>query len=329
MWKNLTIGALLILCAILGFMAMRANKGRTEFQSDTIHADHGVTASPPVSEHRPTWHREQQKGSGFENQSVKDKTQKETTADRTSGIAANSPVTRVPDLRSALLKAIIERGRDPSAIAAQMARAKDRFQQDYCVLLDYLKLPEDSAAKLRELHLKKMDVRGKKSKNDMDEQIHQLLGDDAYEVYKSYEETMPQRRFVWGVREKLIPGGLDMSTEQEHNLIVGMYTEDAALPRPAGNMTGLAALSASNQSAMLEEAKQLAEKQLAKAAAILTPEQLAVFREQQAEERVKGEFAVGTMAGIVELMGLSASNKTEISNQVLEDTARKLADPQH
>lgn len=129
-----------------------------------------------------------------------------------------------------------------------------------------------------------------------DAQCKALLGDDNYTLYKSYEETQPERTQVAMFKSSL--GSTDpLSEEQEDSLIRAMHEErsnfksevpgfgDQQMPDPSQ-------FTPEKITQILEDSAKLQDQYVAKAATILTPPQLEQFKANQKQQRSMQEMGM-------------------------------------
>ena len=202
-----------------------------------------------------------------------------------------------------------------------MIRAQQKGQQDmmYGSLFKCLQLPEAELENFKGVLLDKqmalvdssMDMMSgsatpeekkaaaekiKETTDAYDAKIKELLGDDNYAVYKSFEDTQAERMQVTLFKGSL--SGVDqLSDEQEDNLIRAMHDE-------RGNFKSTVPGFGDKQSAdpsqftperitqLLEENAKLQEQYVAKAAAILTPSQLEQFKANQKQQQAMQEMGM-------------------------------------
>lgn len=129
-----------------------------------------------------------------------------------------------------------------------------------------------------------------------DAQCKTLLGDENYTLYKSFEETQPERMQVSMFKGSL--GSTDpLSEEQEDSLIRAMHEErsnfKSAVPGFGDQqMQDPSQFTPENITQLLEESAKLQEKYVTKAATILTPPQLEQFKANQKQQRAMQEMGM-------------------------------------
>ncbi len=147
-----------------------------------------------------------------------------------------------------------------------------------------------------------------------DAQCKALLGDENYTLYKSFEETQPERMQVAMFKGSL--GSADpLSEEQEDSLIRAMHDErsnfksvvpgvgDQQMPDPSQ-------FTPEKITQLLEESAKLQEQYVAKAATILTPTQLEQFKANQKQQRAMQEMGM-KMAAKMFGQGQSAPERAQ------------------
>jgi len=129
-----------------------------------------------------------------------------------------------------------------------------------------------------------------------DAQLKELLGDDNYSVYKSFEETQAERMQVTLFKGSL--SGVDqMSEEQEDSLIRAMHEErsnfKSSVPGFGEKQTADASqFTPERIEKLLAENAKLQEQYVAKASAILTPTQLEQFKANQKQQLAMQEMGM-------------------------------------
>ena len=124
------------------------------------------------------------------------------------------------------------------------------------------------------------------AEEEIEKQIKELLGAEAYAEYEAYEETIPERRQMDVLKEKLYSAGLGLAPSQEEALIALMHEARTAPLTPEENAE-VYALSTSlpeernlkPEQMELKRMEALHQRYLDAAAQILTPEQLKVYEE--------------------------------------------------
>jgi hypothetical protein len=133
-----------------------------------------------------------------------------------------------------------------------------------------------------------------------DAQCKTLLGDENYTLYKSFEETQPERMQVSMFKGSL--GSADpLSEEQEDSLIRAMHEErsnfKSAVPGFGDQqMQDPSQFTPEKITQLLEESAKLQEHYVAKAATILTPPQLEQFKANQKQQRAMQEMGMNMAA---------------------------------
>jgi hypothetical protein len=129
-----------------------------------------------------------------------------------------------------------------------------------------------------------------------DAQAKELLGEDNYTIYKSFEETQAERMQVTMFKGSLT-GTDQLSVEQEDSLIRAMHDErsnfkstvpgfgDKQTPDPSQ-------FTPERITQILEDSAKLQEQYVAKAATILTPSQLEQFKANQKQQQAMQEMGM-------------------------------------
>jgi hypothetical protein len=202
-----------------------------------------------------------------------------------------------------------------------MIRAQQKGQQDmmYGSLFKFLQLPEADMESFKSLLLDRqmalvdssMDMMSgeatpeekkaaaenmKETTAAYDAQIKALLGDDNYAVYKSFEDTQAERMQVTLYKGSLAAGD-QLTDEQEDSLIRAMHDARSAFK---SDVPGFGDKQTADPSQftpegienLLAESAKLQEQYVAKAAAILTPAQLELFKANQKQQQAMQEMGM-------------------------------------
>jgi hypothetical protein len=214
---------------------------------------------------------------------------------------------------------IAEMMKNPGMKDMMRAQMQGQVDLSYDALFKYLQLPDADMQTLKGLLLDKQmarvnlslemmtgtatpDARKAVSKRikdadaGCDAQIKTLLGDDAYAVYQSFEETQPERTQVNLFKKSLSPGD-QLTEEQEDRLIRAMYDERT---RSAGSTKGRKddevpdpSLFTPEQIAKtLKDSAKLQEQYVSAATSILKSGQLAQFKNSQKQQQAMQEMAM-------------------------------------
>jgi hypothetical protein len=129
-----------------------------------------------------------------------------------------------------------------------------------------------------------------------DAQAKELLGDDNYTIYKSFEETQAERMQVTMFKGALT-GADQLSVEQEDSLIRAMHDErsnfKSAVPGFGDKQTpDPSQFTPERITQILQESARLQEQYVAKAATILTPSQLEQFKANQKQQQAMQEMGM-------------------------------------
>jgi hypothetical protein len=133
----------------------------------------------------------------------------------------------------------------------------------------------------------------KSQTDDMDNQIKQFLGDDNYQAFQSYEKTVPDRTTVSQFDDQFVGTDKALNAAQQEQLVQalsdtrnnfkwtsGLNQKDAAMN---GDMTTM--FTEDNINKYVQELEQCDQQFLTRAQQILTPDQLAAFKEFQTTQR--------------------------------------------
>ncbi len=232
--------------------------------------------------------------------------------------AAAPPAAAVSAKTSTKGGALGEMFKDPAM--RDMIRAQQKAFMGQAVDMAYgslfkdLNLPPDQTDKLKDLLKGKMlaatemgmdmlsgDMTPEKRKELTDKmkeqgdavnaQIRQLLGDQGYQQFETYEKMQPERQTVTGLKQQL-PSSAALSGGQEQQLLQAMYDERKTFKfstdfydqknvqaNPADYLTD------ERLSAFAKEKEQLDQLTLIKARQILTADQLVPFEQFQKTQR--------------------------------------------
>jgi hypothetical protein len=195
--------------------------------------------------------------------------------------------------------------------AREAMRAQMRGQVDYLYrdLLDMLNLPEDkreavsklltdrtaAAAELgmRMMGGKKLTPEEQKAQSesmsksiaDSDTALKEALGEQDYAKFDRFEKSQPERMQLNSITSQMKDAGVELSPEAESQLMDAMYEERTAFKfdNDMGNTRNfdMSRLTAENLQRYQEQHVILQEKIYDRAASILSPEQLPVFKKSQ------------------------------------------------
>jgi hypothetical protein len=202
-----------------------------------------------------------------------------------------------------------------------MIRAQQKGQQDmmYGSLFKCLQIPEAELESFKSLLLDRqmalvdssMDMMSgeatpeekkaaaekmKETTAAYDAKIKELLGDDNYAVYKSFEDTQAERMQVTLYKGSLSAGD-QLTDEQEDSLIRAMHDErsnfKSTVPGFGDKQTAdPSQFTPERIEQLLAENAKLQEQYVAKAAAILTPAQLEQFKANQKQQQAMQEMGM-------------------------------------
>ncbi|MEI6647538.1 MAG: hypothetical protein WCP12_15985 [bacterium] len=124
-----------------------------------------------------------------------------------------------------------------------------------------------------------------------DEKLKALLGPENFDLFTQYEATQPERVDVNAFKEKL-PAGLELSLEQEDQLIRSMQEERLRVV-PASKADAATMPEPFNATTQLQLFDQIKAGYLQRAVDILNPEQLEQFKKSQARQRELAKMGLG------------------------------------
>lgn len=218
-----------------------------------------------------------------------------------------------------------------------MVREQQKGQMDltYGSLFKYLQLPDadleslkgvllDRQMALVSLSLDMMDTAAtaeerkaatdaiKQTTAEYETRIKELLGDDNYAVYQSFESTQPERMQV-----NLFKGALNqadqMTEEQEDTLIRAMHAERTNFQFSVTGssdmqITDPSQLTQESIAKLVEETARLQSQYTARAATILTPAQLEQFMASQRQQQAMQEMGMKMAAQMFGQSGASTNS---------------------
>ncbi len=147
----------------------------------------------------------------------------------------------------------------------------------------------------------------KKSTDAADAQIKEFLGDDNYGQFQAYEKTMGERMAVSGLKDKLAGGAAPLTDIQEQQLIQAMGEERQSFKFTTdygdkskfnGDFTSM--FTEEKMNTYFTELDKLNQQYQARAAGILSPDQLTAFKDylsgQQSMQKAGMQMAVKMFA---------------------------------
>jgi hypothetical protein len=209
---------------------------------------------------------------------------------------------------------------DPDVQAAMRERSKSGIEQRYAGLFRSLGLDEETIEVFKELMAEKemtrrrtaIDLRlaqdgagpdvaflAELEMERLDQSLAEVLGEDNYETFAYYQETLPQRQVVDELTRRLSYSGTPLNEEVAEQLVGVMAgtQESFAFTNDLSRMSGWerASLSAEDVALYLEERRILNEAVLSEASTVLAPDQLEALAEQQMREieTLEREAAIG------------------------------------
>jgi hypothetical protein len=189
------------------------------------------------------------------------------------------------------------------------------IDKTYGALIQQLNLTPDQAASLKDLLQKKMMVgtdvgmsmldgsldaaqraelaqQIKTETDGYDAQIKQLLGDDNYATFQTYEKGTPDRMTVSQFKDQLAGSGTPLSASQEEQLVQAMTDERSSFKwttdysnRNPGDANFAELFNEDHLNQFAQEKSQFDQQFLARAQQILTPEQATSFEQFQTAQR--------------------------------------------
>lgn len=197
---------------------------------------------------------------------------------------------------------------DPATKEAMKAQMRGQVDYLYRDLLDMLNLPAekrdtvnkvllDRTAAAAELGMKMMSGQKltpeeqkaqseslKKAMEDSDTALKDVLGED-YAKFDKFEKSQPERMQLTSITGQMKDAGVELSPEAESQLMDAMYEERTSFKfdNDMGNQRNfdMSRLTAENLQRYQEQSVILQGKIYDRAAKILSPEQLPVFRKSQ------------------------------------------------
>ena len=139
----------------------------------------------------------------------------------------------------------------------------------------------------------------KEQGEEVDERIKEALGEDNFESYELFIDSMQERQQLSSFKEGLKGEGLNLSYDAEEQLMNAMYetrkefkfSEDFGTNEQP-NPDALAGMTAESVERMIGETRKLHEEIAGRAAGILSPEQMEHFRASQESQLKMHEMAM-------------------------------------
>lgn len=133
----------------------------------------------------------------------------------------------------------------------------------------------------------------KEANEASDAQIKELLGEEAFPQYQAYEKTLAERMMISGLKDQLGSGSSALNGDQEEQLVQAMarereafkFTTDFSDQTKVSNFPSPSLLTEENLDRFGLELEQLGRQYLIRAEPILTPEQLAAFKNHLASQQ--------------------------------------------
>ena len=191
------------------------------------------------------------------------------------------------------------------------------IDKEYGALFKQLNLTSDQSAALKDLLQKKMMAgtdsgfsmldgsldatqradlakQVKSQTDEIDNQIKQMLGDENYQTFQTYEKTVPDRMTASQFSDQLAGSATALTADQQQQLVQAMgdvrgnfkwtTTLNKSNPDLAKGDYGTV-FSEENVNKFAQEKERLDQEVLTRAQQILTPEQLAAFQDFQKAQR--------------------------------------------
>lgn len=133
----------------------------------------------------------------------------------------------------------------------------------------------------------------KSQTEDFDNQIKQFLGDDNYQAFQSYEKTVPDRMSVGQFGDQFAGTPNALNAGQQDQLLQALsdarnnfkWTSGLNQQNPGMNGDMSSMLTDDNINRFVQEREQFDDQFLSRAASILSPEQLAAYKDFQKTQR--------------------------------------------
>ncbi len=132
---------------------------------------------------------------------------------------------------------------------------------------------------------KAMDLM-KDAKAGYEQVVHDLFGAETAEAFKQYEDRLPEHSSL-AMFKSALPVADAMNAQQESDLVAALYQErknvpaDSLLNKQRGQAPDPAQMTEEKIAQTLQQMEQLQQRNLARAATILTPAQLEQFKQYQ------------------------------------------------
>ncbi len=251
----------------------------------------------------------------------------ETEATPKTSKNASAPTNESP------MSLVVKMMKDPAIKDMMRDMQKGQMDTSYGSLFKYLQLSDADLEAFKGLLLDKqmapmsggfdimtkartpeeMAAEGKRIKETtaaFDARIKELLGDENYAVYQSFEETQLERMQVTQLKGSLNSGD-QMTEEQEDKLIRAMHVERTNFHYSVGvdekQTADITQFTPERIAKLLEESAKLQEQYVSQAAAILTPTQLEQFKANQKQQQAMQEMGMKMAAKMFEQPSKEAS----------------------
>lgn len=227
--------------------------------------------------------------------------------DSTTTAAADSP-----------MKQIAQMMKDPAMKQFMRAQQKAMMEMTYKSLYDSLELNDEDMAKLQELLLdrqmnmaemglemmdekltpeqrEELTQRFDAATADIDKAIEQLLGEEDYKWFKTYEDTKTERMQL-GMFNQSLDGATRLSTKQEDDLVLAMYEarSDFQSLQDLHNPNAMSPENFTEEkiNQLLQDLKKLNENYVSRATGILNEEQLRRFTSFMEQQQAMQEMGL-------------------------------------
>ncbi|MES2706895.1 MAG: hypothetical protein V4726_09870 [Verrucomicrobiota bacterium] len=220
--------------------------------------------------------------------------------------AGKKPETPAPNVMGEAMSKMMK---DPAMRDMMKSQARGQVDFMYRDLMDMLNLPPEKRDALTKILTDRADIgmemgmammSGKKPTEeekkaqseamakmttDTDKALKELLGDEDYPKFDQFEKSQPERMQLNSLTAQLKDAGLELAPEAETQLMDAMYEERTQFKfdNDMGNQknTDMSRLTPENIQRYQDQTAILRGKVYDRAAKILTPEQLPVFKKSQ------------------------------------------------
>lgn len=143
----------------------------------------------------------------------------ESNQQKMESVSAETNTANTSDTETVANQALLDKIISSLALQQQGAKiAPPTLKDKYTPLISSLGLSEDKSNKLLAL-LKNNDSFLEDNNQQIQDEIHDLLGDDDYAKYQEYEETLPTRLFVDDLAVRLADEGHELTEQQVESML--------------------------------------------------------------------------------------------------------------